>query len=99
MVAHGSAGAPPGFPPLARSLLVWFSGERRAALNLLPLDPDLLRVPSLGLVSHFLDTGPVLSYPGLHFVHSDLGLSDGEPAHAGEPPLSGVVGCCAPTAL
>ena len=38
-------------------------------------------------------------FEGLHFVHSDLGLSDGEPAHAGEPPLSGVVGCCAPTAL
>jgi hypothetical protein len=53
----------------------------------------------LGLVSHFLDTEPVLSLSGFALVHSDLGLSDGSPAHAGGLPLSGVVGCCAPTAL
>ena len=59
----------------------------------------VLIVPCHGLVSQIPDTEPVLSLSGFALVHSDLGLSDGSPAHAGGLPLSGVVGCSAPTAL
>ena len=36
--------------------------------------------------------GSGFEFSGYALVHSDLGLSDGSPAHAGEPTLSGALG-------